>query len=419
MGVFDRKGRTGGQTESRQSVVFISNRIVAADPRKSRDAKANIDTDHFEGVLLFDRLGLKAEFDDAFLPITPVKVFQTKDEKAAAPGGFSRPTIFSRQQKTGFAAALKQGGVVLIENARIAERNGEKVIEGDWFKVLSSEPYDSERQFPCTNWIRVKNEVATNPQSTYQYADMVDPTGARVVTDEASFREAAIEVMAEVQNLLPGDAGLMLRVIDVENKAAASVNLYAVWKGDAEPPRNMTAEEVIDGFLASDAGRDYMGDMDKGYLFEVMPASRIRTGKSSLPTVVQASKKVGTPDDYDDSIRFNTYTVTREKDGQSRTFNNTGYVKADVFAIRHVDEVGSSPWSRIFTKPSGENREIRGIHEVPSPNLPAEVAEAFAQRGRDNGKSHAEFVKSRKPAAPAAEQGAAADQEMGGPGLGR
>ena len=403
--------------------------FMVASYKVSNPKAANWQEDYIVGRLMRDALGLKAEFDAQGQPTTEVKVYlgappaNNKDKK------YPRPEVFDKYRSS---KAVRVNGIIRADKAKLDPAKGANAVVCSWLNTVTPE-YNPELQFAVNGaFISQRSEFIPRDasQKGSQNAVILAADAATVFAGLDDFRAKAAEAIAylgtEDDPGMPGIPGYVVRIADRSTGESVVLERFKLWKSDES--REFTSDEIIQDIAGDDDWAPVISANDPNYLFEVIPAARLKTGKESMPSA-RADSKFGPSatrdqiESLDEGVRLCRFPVM-EDDGKTQKKNERGYpetafgfIKADLFARRNrrlPEEINEqspakfAPWYRTDIGAIGD-RKIYGPAQFLTPNVPADLAEKFEKAASTNYQNKvAEF---RGPSADGPDE----DQHLGTP----
>ncbi len=396
-----RKTRSGSYTP-REAVPFL---VMSYVTKANQAGGAADPEDHVIGRLLRDALGIKAEFDANNNPVTEVKVYlEPRKESTSA---FERHEIIDKAKGKLAVKSVRPNGIMRLDSASLDAthtKDGKTAIKGSWLVNLTHK-YDPDIDFPFMGkLVALKPEgKARESNEVYQSAILLEADFSKVF-NASNMRDMLVEAASyvgdEANPNLPGNPGFCIRAVERAGDASiTAVDVVYTNSWDSKANRSFTPEEMVDNFLASEDGANWVSEVANAPAthFEVMPCSRLRTGKQSLPSMRVLAKNPNASRveimKRDDAVNFCMYPETRvDDDGKEFQGRGYGVIRGDVFANRiktEDPEPGQalmSPWFRSQANPTADQKIYRAS-EFPSAVLPEEFAKVFEKNASETYKA--------------------------------
>ena len=273
------------------------------------------------------------------------------------------------------------GGQGIAEGSYVDRNTG--IVQMNWITIKVREP-NSVDQLLVGHFFSVDSERKNN-NSGYvsQPRFMYDVNNAIPVkqVDKETLLAVIGPHLAQPASQLGGEPGFLLRGIDLDQykDGAFQATRFTVPRIDQGNGsyRTATPEEAVQRFLDSDGAKRFLealqdpNDPVKNPYIDIIPIARLRTGQDSLPT---------NSDGKDDSKRFK---LAREN---SDYFNH--YIARAHTHIRWQEPKAEGQDGSFFstlTLPMQRQAPMYAPAEIPTPGLPPEVADFFAQRAEQVG----------------------------------
>ncbi len=274
-------------------------------------------------------------------------------------------------------APTQVGGQGIAEGSYIDRNTG--IVQANWLTVKVREP-NSVDQLLVGQYFSVDSERKGNSGYISQPRFMYDVSNATAITqiDKAGLLAVIGAHLAMPSSQLGGEPGFLLRGIDLDNFRedyepfqATRFTVPRIDEGNGVY-RTATPEETVQRFLDSDGAKRFLSalmdpnDPVVNPYIEIIPTARLRTGQDSLPS---------NNDRGDDSKRFK---LQREN---SEYFDH--YIARAHTHLRWQDPKGEGQDGSFFstlTLPMQRQAPMYAPAEIPTPGLPPEIADFFAER---------------------------------------
>ncbi|MGU3404484.1 hypothetical protein [Methylobacterium brachiatum] len=333
--------------------------------------------DTFQGILLTEAFGHPEGTELTF----KMRSLPAKGETIHGMAyGSSKPKL----PPTSVAGDGVRGGQGIAEGAYVDRKSG--VVVMNWLTMKVRQPETNIDQLLVGQYFSVDSERKNNNTGRVNQARyMYDVNAAQVVDRvDAETLLAVIGPHLETPGAnLGGEPGFLLRGIDLDNfkDEAFQATRFTVPRVEENGVyRTATAQEAVARFMESDGAKRFLGalmdpkDPVKNPLIEIVPTARIRTGKDSLPSESQSGK---------DDSRFFKLPVP-----DTEYFNH--YIGRGHTHIRWQDpktEGGDGSFFSTLTLPMQRyDTPMYAPAEIPTGNLPQEVADFFHARAEDIGR---------------------------------
>ncbi|WP_408903141.1 hypothetical protein [Methylobacterium radiotolerans] len=351
--------------------------------------------DTFQGIILTEAFGHPEGTEFTF----KMRSLPPKGENIHGMAyGSSKPKL----PPTSVAGDGVRGGQGIAEGAYVDRKSG--VVVMNWLTMKVRQPETNIDQLLVGQYFSVDSERKNNKtgrvnQSRYMY-DVINAPMVPKVDAQTLLSLIGPHLETPAANL-GGVPGFMLRGIDLNNfrKGAFQATRFSLPRvEEGGQYRDATAIEAIERFLESDHAKRFMkaltdpNDPVENPYIDIIPYVRIRTGKDSLPSE-HAQKK--------DDSRFFKLPVP-----DTEYFDY--YIGRGNTHIRWQDpksEGGEGSFFSTLTLPMQRyETPMYAPEEIPTPNLPQEVADFFHARAEEIGRKIAPRNNPGPASAPAADE---------------
>ena len=309
--------------------------------------------------------------------------------------GSSKPKL----PPTSVARDGVRGGQGIAEGAYLDRKSG--VVIMNWLTMKVRQPETNIDQLLVGQFFSVDSERKNNNTGRVNQARYMYDVNNALVIDRLDAETLLTVIGPHLETPganLGGEPGFLLRGIDLDNfkdEAFQATRFTVPRVEEGGVYRTATAKEAVARFLESDGAKGFLtalmdpNDPVKNPLIEIIPTARIRTGKDSLPSESQSGK---------DDSRFFKLPVP----GQSYFAHYIGRGHTHIRWQDPKTEGGDGSFFSTLTLPMQRyDTPMYAPQEIPTPNLPAEVADFFHARAEEVGRR---ITPRNTPSAPAAEE---------------